>query len=94
MVETWVAENDEKSHEMAVEVLDWIRKASEHESATPETKELLQKTVDAGMPPMGESIAQLVPQVLGSQIQHMTELMRKEVATLGEDNSDGEHSAH
>ena len=34
MLETWVVKNDdEKSHEMAVKVMDWIKKASEHENA-------------------------------------------------------------
>jgi len=91
MVETWVVKNDDaKSHEMAVKVLDWIKRASEHESATPETKELLQKTVAAGVPPMGENIELLVPQVLSNQIQHMTELMKKEVAKFGEGKSEEE----
>jgi len=91
MVETWVVKNDDqKSHEMAVKVMDWIKKASEHESATPETKELLQKTVEAGVPPMGENIELLVPQVLSNQIQHMTELMKKEVAKFGEGRSEDE----
>ena len=34
MLETWVVKHDdEKSHEMAVKVMDWIKKASEHENA-------------------------------------------------------------
>jgi len=89
MLETWVVKNDDaKSHEMAVKVMDWIKKASEHESATPETKELLQKTVAAGVPPMGENIELLVPQVLSNQIQHMTELLKKEVAKAFEGGSE------
>merc|ERR1712209_140261 len=64
--------------------------ASEDESATPETKELLQKTVANGVPPMGENIELLVPQVLSNQIQHMSELMKKEVAKFGEGKSDAE----
>merc|ERR1712209_353331 len=64
--------------------------ASEDESATPETKELLQKTVANGVPPMGENIELLVPQVLSNQIQHMSELMKKEVAKFGEGKSEEE----
>jgi len=88
LLETWVVKNDDKeSHEMAVKVLDWIKKAGEHESATPETKELIQKAVARGIPEMGENIELLLPQVITNQIQHLTEYMKKEVAKFGEGKS-------
>jgi len=81
LLETWVVKNDDKeSHEMAVKVMDWIKKAGEHESATPETKELIQKTVAQGIPEMGKNIELLLPQFITNQIQHLTEYMKKEVA--------------
>jgi len=88
LLETWVVKNDDKeSHEMAVKVMDWIKKAGEHESATPETKELIQKTVARGVPEMGKNIELLLPQVITNQIHHVTDLMKKEVAKFGEGKS-------
>lgn len=83
LLETWVIKNDdEKSHEMAVKVLDWIKKASEHESATPETKATLEKTVAQGVPAMGEPFELLLPQVIVNQIHHMTEILQGELASI------------
>jgi len=88
LLETWVVKNDDKeSHEMAVKVMDWIKKAGEHESATPETKELIQKTLARGVPEMGTNMELLLPQVITNQIQHLTEYMKKEVAKFGEGKS-------
>merc|ERR1711972_1055716 len=85
LLETWVIKNDdEKSHEMAVKVLDWIKKASEHESATPETKATLEKTVEQGVPAMGEPFELFLPQVIVNQIHHMTEILQGELAIVSE----------
>jgi len=85
LLETWVIKNDDdKSHEMAVKVLDWIKKASEHESATPETKATLEKTVAQGVPAMGEPFELFLPQVIVNQIHHMTEILQGELAIVSE----------
>merc|ERR1712241_754507 len=88
LLETWVIKNDDKeSHEMAVKVMEWIKKAGEDKSATAETKALIQKTLDRGVPAMGEPFELLLPQVITNQIQHLTEYMKKEVAKFGEGKS-------
>lgn len=85
LLETWVIKNDDaESHEMAVKVLDWIKKASEHESASEDAKKILQKTVEKGVPPMGEPLELLLPQVLVNQIHHMTEILQGELVIVSE----------
>jgi len=88
LLETWAIKNDDdKSHEMAVKVLEWIKKASEDKSVTDDAKPLLEKTVARGVPPMGEPFELLLPQVLVNQIHHMTEILKKEVEKYGEGKS-------
>jgi len=88
LLETWAIKNDDaQSHEMAIKVLEWIKKASEDKSVTDDAKPLLEKTVARGVPPVGEPFELLLPQVPVNQIHHMTELMTKEIARLGESNS-------
>jgi len=88
LLETWAIKNDDaESHEMAVKVLEWIKKASEDKSCTDDAKPLLEKTVARGVPPVGEPFELLLPQVLTNQIHHMTGILQKEVAKFGEGKS-------
>jgi len=91
MVETWGVKNDDaESHDNNVKVLDWIKKAGEDKSATAETKELIEKTLARGVPPMGEDFELLLPQVPVNQIHAMQNIMLKEIAKFAEGKSDEE----
>lgn len=88
MLEKWVVKNDdEESHKVALQTLDFIKRAAEDKSCSEEAKPLLLKTVEKGVPPMGEKFVLLLPQVLVNQIHHMLTIMQKELAKWGEGKS-------
>jgi len=89
MQETWVVKNDDaRSHEMAVKVMDWIKAAAEDESADPKLKEEVAKLVKRGVPAQGEKLELLLPQALVQQIHVMIEILQDQLELVAADQTD------
>lgn len=91
MLEIWaVQNNDTASHEHNKKVLDWLAEAAK--DASGEGKKLMEDTVKAGVPAMGEPFELLIPQVMVKQLVGAQQLihagMEKMEAEKGKADAD------
>jgi hypothetical protein len=86
--EKWtIANDDTESHETAVSVLKWIEAAGKEADCPDEAKKAIEKLVKRGVPAMGEQFDLVLPEALVKQINHMVEVLKREVSAFGKDKS-------